>query len=139
MDHWSGWTFHSVEELVDALDDYTRFQGRAKVARLGENEGDGFSLEQWDIAMRRNKAIDRAMFRLRYTHWLSYRLIDAYYRAGLCNEGGGWERAMQRAGFRACPRGSTVRSYHESTFEVLLAAGHEALFTAHRIRPRRAE
>lgn len=132
---WEGWRFHSEEELVQALEEYTAFKGAPKMPLYdGEPGGDADGMtSKWECVMKQNKAIDRAMLRLRHTHGLSHRLLDAYYRGGLCCEANGWERACARAGLPYVHRGK----YHRGTFEVLLSAAVEALFVAHCVRPRR--
>jgi len=138
MSHWSGWQFHSIEALVRGLEEYAAFRGEAKVARFAPGGGESDELAgRHDCILRQNKAIDRAMLRMHHLTPHLHRLIDAYYRAGLCYEATGWERAMRRSGF---PTGDGIQHRREAlkaTFDVLIDDAHVTLFYAHRVRRRR--
>lgn len=126
--------FHSVEAIQRALEEYASFHNGTKCPRYGrEPMGDGNALQdKWECVMRQNRAIDRAMHRLRHIEPLSHRLLDVYYRSGWCYEANGWRRAAARVGLPMF-----AGDHHRAAFDLFLERAVSLLFYAHRIRPRR--
>jgi hypothetical protein len=129
----SGWVFDTLASLVRALEEYAELNGYAKVSKLGESvQGGGQSdgqASKLDCIMQQNTAINRAMARLAHIHPASHRLLHGYYRLGLADEAGGWERACLMAGMPSYRRGR----FHEATFDWLLDQAHKSLYTCHRM------
>ena len=97
------WTFHSAEQLRRALEEYTEFQDNALVSRYGNmGGGDGDGKKQWRI-MRQNAEIDRRMAVLEVWAPKVHKLLDLYFRRGLCAEADGWTIAAARVGL-ACDK-----------------------------------
>src|SRR5680860_1395223 len=74
--------------------------------------------------MRQNAEIDRRMVKLQVEAPTYHRLLDVYYRHGMCYEQRGWELAAKRAGIS--PRQKPVR--HRKAFEILLDLAVKELF-----------
>lgn len=98
------WWFHSESELRAALEEY-HVDG-AKVARYGEATGRGASPgADYDHRLmriwRQNAEIDRRMAAMeKRAPWI-HRLLDVYFRGGLCDERDGWVVAAKRCGLPA--------------------------------------
>jgi len=143
---WIGWRFTTRDELEAALDQYASFQGETLVRRYGEMEGGDSdkAMVAHEYVMRQNVAIDAAMARLRHIHRLSYRLIDAFYRSGLCYEANGRERALERVAFvhdedHCTPyaglfyhcQSQRERDRQKQLFDTLQASAVDALYAVH--------
>lgn len=130
------WRPHSRAELERALEEYAVFQDGTKVRRYGAPEATGSAPgadyeHQWERVMRQNTEIDRRMERLlRREHRcyapLCWRVLDLYYRHGLCYENRGWEIAAARIGL---PHGD--RELDRRHFEKLVDIAVDQLWRAH--------
>ena len=80
--------------------------------------------------MAQNREIDRRMLRLGQTAPLYHRLIDAYYRRGLCCEARGWEGAARRCGLPTTAKTRRGRDVSRPQFETVLDLAVVALFHA---------
>lgn len=131
----SEYDFRSYEDLVRCLEQYSLLRGRYRSALDDRVPGGGDGLpERYDLMLRQNRAVDRAMRRLYWMHRLSHRLLDAYYRDAWHEQAEGWQRALLRAGLPHHPQTQRERSLLEQTFEGLLRAAIESLWHASRIR-----
>ena len=134
------YTFRHHEHLVECLEQYCTVRGRPKCAKIGEGTGDDEPTgNRYDAILRANGAIDQCMGELRTRHTLSYRLLDAYYRAGLHEEAKGWERSLLAARLPHHPQTYNERCLLETFFGVLLTEATDALLRAHVDRSRRMD
>ena len=129
------WRFKTFEALWNALEHYHFYDGTI-VRQMGEAghggaEGQGIILtDEWAEILERNKAIDRAMLRLRAVQPKSYILVDRYFRHGLCESADGWIQAANRAGVSLSRKDHTSRA----AFDWMPAQAVELLFVCHRAR-----
>ncbi len=134
-DNLRRWNFKNVESLGEALDEYASFDDGTALRRYGERgpgARDDEALEnRRETIMCQNAEIDRRMVMLSATAPLYFRLLDSYYRGGLCYEVKGWEQTARRAGL------PHDRRAHKKRFEVMLEWATEALFFC-RSKPPRA-
>jgi hypothetical protein len=129
---------HSREDLVRCLEQYATLRGRPKIAKIGEGGSEGELPERYDIMLRQNSAIDRAMSALKPRNKLGWRLLDSYYRLGLHEEAAGWERCLLRVDLPHRPNTHGERMLLERVWEVLLAEATDSLLYAHKVRSERA-
>lgn len=135
-DNLRRWNFANVEALGQALDEYASFDDGTLLRRYGERSpggGDAEAVEsRREAVMCQNAEIDRRMVILSARAPLYFRLLDSFYRGGLCYEARGWEQAARRAGL------PNDRRAHKKRFEVMLEWATEALFFC-RPKPPRAD
>ena len=93
------WHFHSEAELRRALEEYSEFHDDAKVQRYGNEGGvsEGSDGKRMRI-MRQNSEIDRRMAILEHRAPAIHRVLDIFFRHGLCGEEHGWAIAAKRCG-----------------------------------------
>lgn len=132
------WVFHSVEELERALEEYASFHDTLDISVYGERKGghdDSAVLARWETTMRQNAEIDRLMARLQTTAPTLWRVLDIWYRHGLCCRAteedetgarvGAWEIAAKRTGIK----GGCRWRRSKQAFETLVEWAVEALFS----------
>jgi len=135
--------FASRENLWDALEQYGEFADGTVCRNYGKHAGRGTRTgDEWGSTQQRvrdqNKAIDRAMFRLRVIAPLQWRLLHQLYRlpgeegtAAAGWENRGWLKALRYSGLSPTKLDRVSRH----TFDVLLDNAVGLLFYAHRVRP----
>jgi hypothetical protein len=108
--------FHNERELRAALEEYSLLQGAVGVQRYGDPEGDARARAtdeeipldappgKLERIMAQNTEIDRRMELLRAKAPYWHRILDLYYREGLCGENKGWCLVAKRAGLAADPK-----------------------------------
>jgi len=98
------WRPRSQEDLERALEEYAVFQDGCKIKQPGKIAGDADNDMAWQrICCQQNPEIDRRMARLldpdhRCYSPVLWRLLDAFYRKGLCDEARGWQVAARASG-----------------------------------------
>jgi len=123
------WHFGSIDPLYDALEEYCAFADGATCTKYGDivDTGSAPTADYENTRernMRQNAEIDRRMVKLQVEAPTYHRLLDVYYRHGMCYEQRGWELAAKRAGIS--PRQKPVR--HRKAFEILLDLAVKELF-----------
>lgn len=123
------WRFTSVAALRKALEEYTAFEDEQfRRGERDEGDPDPGKMDTTFRLMAQNKEIDRRMYRLEVKARLYHRLIDAYYRTGLCSEAMGWQRAARRVGLPSEIKISRGRDVSRPQFEVVLDMALTALW-----------
>lgn len=130
--------FHDVKELGAALEEYAVYHESAKVRRYADPdspEARAGTEEEIEIdappgkrerIMAQNAEIDRRMQLLQAKTPYWHRLLDLYYRHGMCCEHDGWAVVAKRLGLEA----NKQSRWDRDTFEVQLAIGVERLWYA---------
>lgn len=131
------YTCRNREDLVRCLENYASIIGRPKTQAMGDEAGGESLPERYDIILRQNAFVDSIMPKLKVMHWLSYVLLDSYYRLGLHEEHDGWTRCLLRARLPHKPQSARERMLLEGVFEGLLIAATDSLFDAMRRRSER--
>ena len=125
------WCFRSKAELRKALEEYTALaDGQYVRGEFDGSEPDAAHMDTGFRIMAQNKEIDRRMLRLAVMAPLYQRLLDVYYRHGLCVEAMGWQVAARRVGLPYDMKISRGRDVTRPQFEVLLDMACTALFHA---------
>lgn len=130
--HWR-WRFRRVEELWLALEEYADMHDGTVCRRYdsdGRGGGEGTGDAKRQRLMRQNVEIDRLMDNLLPEAPLLWRIVDLYFRRGLCQEARGWEIAAARCGLPA----GRERARDREHFGRLLDVAVEYLWRARGVR-----
>lgn len=132
-----GWQFKDVESLWDALDRYHYYHEgmvtRGTDGRIQGGTSQGIQINaEWDMFMKANSAIDRAMVRLGVVEPKLHLLLHHYYRRGLCEREGGWLEAAATAGLVMARKDRMARG----AFDWMIERAVWVLFALHRSRRR---
>lgn len=125
------WRFHSIAEMRTALEDYLTMADLQLTPGKPPADGGEADPEKMDTTYRimaQNAELDRKMYRLCVWAPLYHRLLDTYYRHGLCSEARGWQVAAKRCGLPAIVKIQRGRDVSRPQFDLVLDMALSALF-----------
>lgn len=97
------WRFTRIEDLTEALTEYTAFQDGTLTRHYGDPDDRGSSKLDPRVEMnaaKKRAEIDKCMGMLQHTYTFYWRLLDLFFCSGASTEFGAWQVIGKRLGIR---------------------------------------